>query len=71
MAVSKVEFGGGTLIDLTADTVTAETLMSGYTAHGANGEKVEGTLEVQNYYTGASEPSASLGANGDLYLVVG
>lgn len=45
MAISKVIYGGNTLIDLTADTVVAEKMLKGYTAHGANGEPVVGTCE--------------------------
>lgn len=41
--ISKVIFGGQTLIDLTADTVQADKLLSGVTAHGADGEVVTGT----------------------------
>ena len=43
MAVSKVIYGGNTLIDLTGDTVVADKLLSGYKAHGADGEVVNGT----------------------------
>ena len=43
MGVSKVDYGDRTLIDLTQDTVTADKLMQGYTAHGANGEQIVGT----------------------------
>lgn len=43
MAISKVVYGGDTLIDLTADTVIPEKLLAGYKAHGADGEIVEGT----------------------------
>ncbi len=43
MAISKVVFGNQTLIDLTSDTVQAEDLASGKTAHGADGEKITGT----------------------------
>lgn len=42
MGVSKVIYGGKTLIDLTADSVVAEKLLVGYTAHGADGEVVNG-----------------------------
>lgn len=42
MAVSKVIYGGQTLIDLTGDTVKADALLNGYIAHGADGEKVIG-----------------------------
>lgn len=41
--VSKVEYAGETLIDLTGDTVTPETLKSGHTAHSASGEQIVGT----------------------------
>ena len=37
MAISKVDFFGKTLVDLTSDTVDAQTLKAGYTAHGADG----------------------------------
>lgn len=43
MAISKVVYGGDVLIDLTADTVKADKLLKGYTAHGADGETVTGT----------------------------
>lgn len=41
--VNKVVYDGSTLIDLTADTVTAETLLEGYTAHDASGALITGT----------------------------
>lgn len=40
--VSKVIYGGTTIIDLTSDTVTADKLAYGYTAHGADGELITG-----------------------------
>lgn len=43
MANSKIVYGGKVLIDLTADTVTAEKVLEGYTAHGADGEPITGT----------------------------
>lgn len=43
MGKSKVIFGGEVLIDLTADTVKADKLLKGVTAHGADGELVTGT----------------------------
>lgn len=42
--VNKVVYGTDTLIDLTADTVTASTLMQGYTAHAADGSTIVGTV---------------------------
>ena len=43
MAISKVVYGGTTLIDLTADTVTEDKVLTGYTAHGKDGEQISGT----------------------------
>ncbi len=43
MAISKVIYGGNTLIDLTSDTVEASKMLKGITAHGADGEPVTGT----------------------------
>ncbi len=49
MAVNKVvmntENGEETLIDLTSDTVTPETLAEGETAHNAAGEEITGTMK--------------------------
>ena len=45
MAVNKVIYGGETLIDLTGDTVKEDKILKGYTAHGADGEKITGTCE--------------------------
>lgn len=42
---NKVIYGGSTLIDLTTDTVTADTLLVGRTAHTASGELIVGTFE--------------------------
>ena len=44
MGKSKIVLSDGrVLMDLTADTVEAEFLLSGYTAHGADGELITGT----------------------------
>lgn len=45
MAISKVIYGGNTLIDLTADNVKADKLLKGYTAHGADGEVINGSCD--------------------------
>lgn len=42
MAINKVVYGDETLLDLTNDTVTPETLEEGVTAHAANGEIIVG-----------------------------
>ena len=43
MAINKVIYGNDTLIDLTADTITASDLASGVTAHDASGAVITGT----------------------------
>lgn len=48
MGNSKVVFNAKVLIDLTADTVAAAKLLEGTTAHGANGERVIGTILDRN-----------------------
>lgn len=39
MAINKVIYGGETLIDLTGDTVTADKILSGFTAHDKGGSR--------------------------------
>lgn len=46
MAVNKVTYGGETLIDLTEDSVTPETLAEGVTAHNKSGTRITGTAKV-------------------------
>lgn len=65
---NKFVIGNTTYLDLSSDTVTADTLISGYTAHNKNGESVTGNVVLQAYYTGSTTPSSSLGNNGDIYL---
>ena len=70
MAVSKVVYGTTVLVDLTSDTVSQTALLNGTTAHDKAGNLITGNLVVQKYYTGSSDPSSSLGNNGDLSLKV-
>lgn len=44
MPVNKIVFGNRTLIDLTGDTVTEETLLKGCQAHKADGTIIFGTM---------------------------
>ena len=48
MANSKVVFGGQVLMDLTSDTIKADKLLTGYTAHGADGEPITGTCNFDS-----------------------
>ena len=43
MATNKVIYGSTVLIDLTADTVTADKILTKYTAHDASGAVITGT----------------------------
>ncbi len=52
MAINKVVLGDETLIDLTNDTVTADSLLEGKTAHDKSGELITGTMT-----SGGSLPS--------------
>lgn len=65
MAYNKVEANGETLIDLTGDTVTADTLVSGRTAHLASGERIIGTFEP---VTGVKGNAESTYRKGDVNL---
>lgn len=56
MAISKVVYNGRALIDLTADTVKADKVLKGYTAHGADGEPIEGTCD---YDTNTQDATAA------------
>lgn len=41
---SKVVIGNETILDLTSDTVTAASMLSGVTAHDKTGARIEGTI---------------------------
>ena len=45
MAISKIIYGDQTLIDLTSDTVSEASLLTGVTAHGANGALITGICD--------------------------
>lgn len=72
MGVSKVVYGSNTLIDLTADTITAADLMQGVTAHGADGEAITGSYvpstETETLLWTNPNPTASTFAGQDVTL---
>lgn len=43
MGVNVVNYGGRTLVDMRNATATAETVLAGYTAYGADGNLIHGT----------------------------
>ena len=59
MAISKFVYDGEVKFDLTADTVTADKLLEGATAHGKDGEPITGTCtydaDTQDATVAASE----------------
>lgn len=68
MGTSKVIYGGKTLIDLTADTVVADKLLKGYTAHGADGEVIEGTCSFDADTQDATAADAEILAGKTAYV---
>ena len=48
--VNKVEYGGNTIIDLTSDTVTPNSMLRTATAHDAAGAPITGTLVGQEWF---------------------
>nr|DAN91644.1 MAG TPA: hypothetical protein [Caudoviricetes sp.] len=71
MAVNKIVYNARVLIDLTNDTVAADKMLAGVTAHDKAGNVVTGALTFATVYTGSGAPDASLGADGDIYLDLG
>ena len=49
MTINKVIFGGETLVDLTNDTVSADKLAKGVTAHDKTGAMITGTMEFSGH----------------------
>lgn len=65
---NKIEYFGVVKLDLSNDSVSASSLLSGETAHDASGKPISGTVVINKYYAGTSAPSASLGNDGDIYI---
>lgn len=68
MPVNKVIYGGEVLIDLSEDTVTADKLLKGETAHDKSGAEVAGTVGFSTIYKDTTTPNNTLGVDGDIYL---
>lgn len=72
MARNVVIFGGQTLIDLTPTTATETDVAQGKVFFKKDGTQATGTASgggaSQTIYTGTSNPSSSLGTNGDVYI---
>lgn len=64
--VNKVDLNGVTVLDLTSDTVTPETLLVGTTAHNAKGEIITGTLVPCTVYSAESPALDGITLNSDM-----
>jgi len=60
MAYNKIIYGGKTLIDLTGDTVTADRLLKGATAHDMSGEGITGTCTFDSDTSNATAVVAEI-----------
>jgi hypothetical protein len=58
---SSTTLGGG------ESPITSDTVVRGYSGW-VDGTKVEGSLDINVYYTGTSEPTSDIGNDGDIYL---
>lgn len=65
--VSKVVYGGKTLMDLTGDTITADKLLAGVTAHGKDGAPITGTCAFDVDSTDADAQVAEILAGKTAY----
>ena len=75
MAVNKVVLSGKNgdevIVDLTNDSVTSNFLFQGKTAHDKTGNVIIGSYVKPTFitvHTGNTDPSTSLGVDGDIYL---
>lgn len=66
--ISKVVYGGKTLIDLTADTVTADKLLSTYTAHDKSGAPIIGSCTFDADTSDATAAVAEILAGKTAYV---
>ena len=67
-STSNQTIASGTYLTGTQTIAGDSDLVGGNILSTANIFGVQGTVVVQNYYTGSSAPSSSTGSNGDLYL---
>lgn len=68
-ALKKVTIPAVTTTNLSASNIlSGVTIQVGDAADSDRIASVTGNVVLQNYYTGSSAPSSSLGSNGDLYL---
>lgn len=66
--ISKVVYGGKTLIDLTADTVTADKILKGATAHDKSGAPIVGACTYNADTSDATAAGAEILAGKTAYV---
>ena len=66
--VNKVIVNGVTKIDLTSDTVTANKILSGYTAHSASGAPIVGSCDFDSDTTDATATVSEILATKTAYV---
>lgn len=66
--VNKVIFGGETLIDLSSDTVAANKVLSGYTAHDRTGAPINGSCTYDADTSDATATSDDILTGSDAYV---
>lgn len=66
--ISKVVYGGKTLIDLTADTVTADKILKGATAHDKSGAPIVGACTYNADTSDATATGAEILAGKTAYV---
>ncbi len=64
--------GGGTALftDVSPTTASAADVAQGKIFFNSSGQQQTGSKQFVTYYTGSTNPSSSLGQNGDIYLKV-
>lgn len=58
----------GGLANVSSVTAAAGDVVSGKSFVNSSGQSVNGSLVIQHYYTGTTDPSSSTGVDGDIYL---
>lgn len=66
--INKVVYGGTVLIDLTADTVTADKILASYTAHDKSGAVITGTCSFDVNSTDATATVSEILAGATAYV---
>ena len=65
--INKVVYGGTVLIDLTADTVTADKILASYTAHDKSGAVITGSCSFDVDSTDATATASEILAGATAY----